>query len=178
MIETTFIDIIKLLRLEISIQTGIDLNRIINAISARGPSLVKLISDTEMASFNLSDCFIVFELLETPDTKENVVIHDSNGVVTSVVPYDFSMKIYGNACHQVSQIILTKFKTESVALDLYSKGIFIHGITFPTPVNEFINNTVWQRCDMSIHIITEFRVQTEETSDAEISPELVIRTVE
>lgn len=178
MIDITYEDIIRNLRTEISTQTGLNINRIINAVSSRGPDLLKLISNSEATSFNLADCFIVFELLES-DSGENVVIHDKGDVLSSISPFNFTLKIYGNACHKVAQDILMRFKSEKVVTSLYKKGIFIHGITFPSSINEFINNTVWPRCDMSIHIIVEFRTEeTEKTYDAEGISGIVVKTIE
>ena len=176
--STSYENIIRTIRPVLSEQSGIDINRILNAISVRGPDLLKLISESQSMSFDLGDCFIVFDLIES-DPEEAVVLHEEDDSTSSIAPFDFTLKIYGNASHQVSQNILTRFKTESVALYLRSKGIYIHGITFPTAIHEFINNTVWPRCDMSLHIIVRFNVKpVEETYDAESTSGLIIQTVE
>ena len=151
----TYEDIIRKLRPKISEQTGIPLDRIHNAVSVRGADLYKLISETESMSYSLGDVFIVFELVEETD-ELNTVLHEVDESISSIACFNFNLKIYGNACHQVSQEILMRFKTEDVAFNMRNEGIFIRGISFPTSINEFINNTVWPRCDMSIKIAVRF----------------------
>lgn len=153
----TYENIIIFLRKEIAYQSGVSLDRIFNAVSVRGPDLSKIISETEAASFDLSNAFIVFEMMED-ENEGNVVTHEVDGTISSIASFKFNLKIYGNACHTVSQNILMRFKTEEVALGLRDKGIYIRGITFPTNINEFINNTVWPRCDMTLNLQVRFNV--------------------
>ena len=61
---TTFDGIIIALRSVIINYVGLDNNRVLNATSVRGADLLKIINETELNSFNLSDSFIVFELKE------------------------------------------------------------------------------------------------------------------
>ena len=68
-------DIIRTIRSELIIQTGLVGSRILNATSVRGADLLKVLNEDEVAPFNLSDCFIIFEMLEDFDNdKINVVI--------------------------------------------------------------------------------------------------------
>jgi len=48
------------------------------------------------------------------------------------------------------RFIIATFKDERVLRELYDKGIYYRGITKPTSRNEFINNTLWPRCDVAI----------------------------
>lgn len=151
----TYEDIIREVRPELGTQTGISLDRIMNAASARGPDLSKILSSSQSASFNLTDCFIIFELVED-DNQDNFVTYEEDGSVSSLSSMSFNLKIYGNAAHKVSQEILMRFKTEDVAMKMRGKGVFINGISFPTAINEFINNTIWPRCDMTLHLKVRF----------------------
>ena len=153
----TYENIIILLRREIAKQSGISLDRIFNATSVRGPDLYKIISETAAASFDLSNAFIVFELLED-DIDSNTVTHELDETISSISSFKFNLEIYGNACHTVSQNILMRFKTEEVSLGLRAEGIRVYRVGFPTTINEFINNTVWPRCDMSIYLQVRFNV--------------------
>lgn len=151
----TYENIIREIRPELSEQSGIDLNRIMNAVTARGPELSKLLSSSQSVSFSLSDAFIIFELVED-DNQDNFVTHEEDESLSSISSMSLNLKIYGNAAHKVSQEILMRFKTEEVAMKMRGKGIFINGISFPTSINEFINNTVWPRCDMTLHLKVRF----------------------
>lgn len=151
----TYENIIIKLRKKLAEQTGISLDRIFNAVTVRGPDLFKLISESESMSFDLGDSFIVFELKED-DNDNNTVLREQDDTMSSISSFNFDLKIYGNACHTVSQNILMRFKTEEVAFGLRSEGIYIKGIGFPTSINEFINNTVWPRCDMSLKLQVRF----------------------
>ena len=170
----TYENIIRELRTQLAIQSGVPLDYIFNAVSVRGPDIYKLISNTQSASFSLAESFIIFELNED-DTEDNVVLHELDNSLSSISSFNLNLKIYGNGCHAVSQNILMRFKGEEVAIDLREKGIFINRITFPTNINEFINNTVWPRCDMAIKIKVRFNTPKITTSgDAETINEIII----
>ena len=177
--KTTYEDIIKNFRVTVSEQSGVALDRIFNATSVRGPDIIKIINETNATSFNLADCFIVFELLEDYSETDNVVTHESDGTISSISSFNFNLKIYGNACHSVSQTILMRLKTDEVALALRSKGIYISGIPFPAAINEFVNNTVWPRCDMTIKMKVRFNISpAESTGLIHSSSGIIIKTIE
>lgn len=151
MIQTvTYEDIIKILGNEILNCVDISRDRIKNAYSVRGSNLAKHLSSTEQNSINLNDPFIIFELYEAQDATNTTINEDES---TNIVQnYNYLIKIYGNACHQYSREILARFKSHEIMYKLYGKGIWITSITFPTAVNEFINNTLWPRCDLTVNI--------------------------
>ena len=148
----TFDDIIRNIYNELSIQTGISKDMIKNVVGVRGTSLAKRLSSTEFGSINLNDKFIIFELNEDEDTSNNVTINEYDDTVNSFMAYNFNIKVYGNHAHLVAQQILTRFKSHQVAYKLKEVGIWLTEITFPTNVNEFINNTMWPRCDLTLKL--------------------------
>ena len=94
---------------------------------------------------------------------------DENDNEHSIISrYHMDIKLYGNSCHIVSQKILSVFRENWILQDLYGKGIHFTGITYPESVNEFINNTLWKRCDMTIHL--QARIKVEKSNPDEYFP--------
>lgn len=154
---TTFNDIIKNLKKSLQDLTGLDPNRVLSTTAVRGADLSKIINESQVNSFNLSDSFIVFELKESND-KDYYIIDENDNERSIISRYHMDIKLYGNACHIVSQQILARFKDATLLQDLYEKGIHYTGITPVESVNEFINNTLWKRCDMTIHLQARMKV--------------------
>ena len=82
----------------------------------------------------------------------------------------------------MAQTILMRFKVADVVLKMLRNNIYITGIKSPQALNEFVNNTLWQRCDMSIDFTVKFEISklgVEYTSDefSEIS-NLIIKTID
>ncbi len=149
--NTDFDNVIRALRKTIIDYVGIDSNRVSNALTVRGADLLKIINSTELNSYNLSDSFIVFELLEDND-KEYFVMEEDEKNLCYVSYMHMDLKLYGTPCHNISRKLIATFKDEKILNELYYKGIYYKGITGPNSVNEFINNTLWPRCDMSIKV--------------------------
>lgn len=166
----TFEDIIKIIGAEILAQTGIPKDMFKNITGIRGSSLAKRLSDTEFNSINLNDTFIVFELNEDEDHSNNVTINEYDDTVNSIVAYNFNLKIYGNKCHIVSQQILTRLKSRQIAYKLHGLGIWLTEITFPVNQNEFINNTLWPRCDLTLKLRVRHNISLV-TPEGDISEE-------
>lgn len=175
---TTYEDVIKNFRTVISNECGIDLSRILNSLSVRGPELLKVMSDTQTYSFGLSDCFIVFELVEDNSAEDNVVLHEADGSTSSISSYNMNMRIYGNDCHKTSQDIRMTFKNPDIALNMRSNGVYIYGIPFPTSINEIVNNTVWPRCDLTIKVKVRFNKKNKAIPDITGYSEIIINTIE
>ena len=169
---TTFDDIIRNIRKTIIDYVSIDNikmdnNRVLNATTVRGPDLLKIINDSELNSFNLKDSFIVFELKESDD-KDYYIMNENDNEHSIISRYHMDIKLYGNACHRVSQKLMSVFRLDYVLQDLYEKGIHFTGITYPASNNEFINNTLWKRCDMTIHL--EARMKVDKAKPDEFFP--------
>ncbi len=159
---TTYENIIRTIRQTIITLLNISADRVLNADSVRGADLLKIISCSESTSFSLNDLFIVFRLKEY-DNDSYYIIPEDDSSSSLIISYEFTMNIYGNACHEASQKLLTIFKEERTLVDLYEKGLYVHQVNKPRFMNEFINNTMWPRCDMSI--VLEVRVAIENAND-------------
>ena len=166
---TTFNDIIKNIRNVIIEYVGLDNNRVLNTASVRGADLLKIINKCELNSFNLNDSFIVFEFKESTD-KDYYIINENDTENSIVSRYQMDIKLYGGACHIISQKMLSVFREEHILQDLYEKGIHFTGIEYPETVNEFINNTLWPRCDMTIRL--QARMKVEKSKADEYFPEV------
>ena len=182
---TTFNDVIINLRKVIIDYVGIDNNRVLNATTVRGADLAKIINESQLNSFNLNDSFIVFELKESTD-KDYYIINENDDENSLISRYHMDLKLYGNACHVISHKILSTFREEMILQDLYEKGIHFTGITYPESANEFINNTLWKRCDLTIHLETRMNVEKnkkdeyfdDEMSSIDISTKLIIKDID
>lgn len=159
---TTYENIIRNIRQNIITKLNISADRVLNADSVRGPDLKKILSCSDSTSFSLNDLFIVFRLKEYENDSYYIIPEDDNSS-SLIISYEFTMNIYGNAAHDASQKLLTIFKEERTLVDLYEQGIYIHQVTKPRFMNEFINNTMWPRCDMSI--ISEVRILNQNAND-------------
>lgn len=166
----TFEDIIKILGAEIITQAQIPANMFKNITGVRGSNLAKMLSPTESNSINLNEIFIIFELNEDEDTSNNVTINESDDTVNLLTAYNFNLKIYGNKCHDTAQKIITRLKSRQIAFKLHGEGIWLTEITFPVNVNEFINNTLWPRCDLTIKIRVRHNISLV-SSEGEFSDE-------
>lgn len=155
-------DIIRAIRQTIITLLNISADRVLNADSVRGADLLKIISCSESTSFSLNDLFIVFRLKEY-DNDSYYIIPEEDNTSSLIISYEFTMNLYGNACHEASQKLLTIFKEERTLVNLYESGIYVHQVNKPRFMNEFINNTMWPRCDMSL--VLQVRVSVENTAD-------------
>lgn len=126
----------------------IDLEKIVSVLAVRGADLSKPISATELNSINLSDTFVVYEIRED-DSQDYFVFDEDDFTDTIVTNIIIDFKIYGKRCADTIRNIIVSFKNEGVLRRLYSKGIYYKGITKPTSHNEFFNNTMWPRRDIS-----------------------------
>lgn len=171
----TYTDLIINIRKELINQSELDGNFVINAVSVRGPALKKLISEDQSTSLNLHDGFIIFELLEDKNSETNIILHNDDNSSDNITQYKLLLKIYGNTCHEISQKLTARFKMQDIIMELYSKGIWVKNISFPETINEFINDTVWPRCDIEMTIIVRYNITSiKETPTAEEISEIII----
>lgn len=127
-------------------------NRVINATSVRGPDIFKILDDTTMISPDLSDMFIIFEIKEDESSMNYYGYTTDNNTGQIIMPYTCLIKLYGSKCHDKSLEIISTIKSPTNIDNCRNNGFWITGITMPTAVNDFINNTVWPRTDFSINM--------------------------
>lgn len=149
--SVNYTDIIKAVGNEIIKQANIQRARFANADSVRGADLKKILSEVNVQSIDLQDVFITFELLEK-DNEDNTIINEDNNTISVFACYSFMLHVYGNMSSQMSQMIRARMRLPEVATSLKQKGIFISGVENVGNAKEFINNTLWPRCDISLEI--------------------------
>lgn len=165
---TTYENIIKALGKVLDDYSGLLAANIQNADSARGTDISQKITPVEAYSPTLSDSFMLFELIESPDGEHYVTkdeIKENKQSMTTIQSYDYHLMIYGNHSPIDAQKISSIFKRENIALSLHEKGIFITGVGGIEAINEFINNTLVLRRDLIIKI--EARYIFESTEDVQ-----------
>ena len=157
MIQTSYENIIRTIRNTISETLNLDKNKILNSVSVRGANLYKILNETNATSFDLSNIFIVFDLVENIDTNENIILFDNRpNYLTSIIKFNFKLHIYGLASHNFCQKLIMQFSSPEVILKLRTAGIQIQKISFPQTTTEFINKTMWPRVDVSFDLISRF----------------------
>lgn len=154
----SFEQIIRIIRQEIIDQTELDGKAVVNATSVRGPAFIKFLDEYQTVSPDLSNVFIVFEVLENSESDQNFLFEHDDESADVVVPYSFNLKIYGSQCHFLAQQLMVNLRNPNVATNLFNKGIWLTEITSPIGQNELINNTIWPRCDMSIHFTVQYNI--------------------
>lgn len=155
---TNYVNIIKTLRSTIINITGIKGEKILNKNSVRGTDLSKIIDEVDVMSFDLSDVVILFDLLEN-DTDNNFIIPEKDNTTSSLASYKFALQIYGNFSYEYAQMIMTKLRDQGVLHNLIDNGIYFSGTSYPANSKEFINNTLWQRCDLDILIEVRYNFE-------------------
>lgn len=132
--------------------TFLDPNRILNADSIRGTPLTQYLSDNRTYSIEAGNSFLLFELLEDPDSDNFITKGDRETSMMTVQSYKLNMMIYGNSSVTDSQRISTIFKQANLALELRDKGIYVKGVVPIIAANEFINDTYILRRDLTVDI--------------------------
>ena len=145
-------DLDKYIREELILQSGLEGNRVLNAISVRGQDLEKLVDEKIYMSYNLRDCVIIFEVVLDSNSSDNVSMTEEDESITDYSAFDVKVILYGNKGNILCHKIKSRFLTEEVRQNLWNKGIQVIEISNIETVNEFINNTIWPRCDFDIKI--------------------------
>ena len=154
-------DIVKILAKVLDNNSGLDPKRILNADSVRGTDLSQYISSSETYAPDVSDSFLIFELLENQNGDHFVTKGEDDSMIT-IQSYDYHLMIYGNSSPTDAQKISAVFKKENIALSLRDEGIFVNGVTGVEAINEFINNTYILRRDLIIKIQTRYVFENKE----------------
>lgn len=143
-------------------QSGLENSRIINALSIRGPELSKLIQETVELSYDLSDTVVIFEI--NLEENENINFTEKNDTnIREDVYAKVDLTIYGNQSTLLGKQLKARFETEKCRYDLQNQGVILMKVGSITSLNEFINNTVWPRCDLEIYVGCEIECKEIDT---------------
>lgn len=160
MIFTTYENIIISLRKAIIEQSDLISDRVLNALSVRGTDLSDIINGVVEDNLNIDNSFILFELLYD-DGNDYVVVKNDDNSMASINYFNLNLHIYGNDSYMTAQKLMSRFRTIDCAEKLYNSGIHFLGITNPTTINEFINDTMWIRQDLTIKIEVAFKIDNQ-----------------
>ena len=154
---------IKCIRKAIIKNLEISGNRVLNGLSVRGADLQKIIDECNLGSFDLNDSFMVFEIVK--DDENYFIMKETETKVSNIGNFRLDFRIYGNACYTIGMKMQAMFKDEDVLYDFYENGIRAKDTSKLSSINEFINNTLWPRCDLSFKYQIRFEFETPETNN-------------
>lgn len=134
----------------LAVQSEVHIDRIVNGLSIRGVDLSKRITSTVKLSLDLSDAMIIFEIVteDTPDEQFSELEEDDT--ITMYSYYKLKLTIYGMYCSQIAKKLKARLETQKCRQYLFDKGIYFSKVSGLQPVNDFMNETIWPRVDMSI----------------------------
>lgn len=155
----TYDEIVKVLAKFLDDNSGIYPTRILNAASVRGTDISQVISETETYSPEMSNSFLLFELIEDENGEHFVTKGESETDMTTIQSYIFHLMIYGNKSATDAQKISAIFKTSDLVLGLRDEGIYVNGVNPIQSNNEFINNTYLFRKDIDINIQVRYNFE-------------------
>ena len=147
-------DAVLILRNAMIEKLNVDGQQVLNALSVYGADLAKIVQDVQDSikhegsdpENTQSDVLILFEVSNDEDSKNNMI---QGEVVYEACK--MHLTIYGDDSEEVSVKLKTALleADEKVALNL--QGVQIASISNISAVNEFKNETLWQRRDMDIY---------------------------
>ena len=140
-------------------ESGLTKDRIINAMSVRGPQLSKLITDKVKLSYDLNDVAIIFEITNRNNDDVNFSEEINEDEIRNNLALKVSIICYGNASNNVVNILRARLLSERVRLEFLENDVYIAEVSSATSLNEFINETVWPRTDFTINIDVEMLVK-------------------
>ena len=156
------LDIDKFIRNELSTQSELGLNYVLNGISLNGQDLRKVVANTENKiwdSFTHTDTFIVFEKEKDDNLRNNMsesVVKSNSDKIEKIVSYKIKVYIYGDSSDLIRNKLVSRLLTDSVKVSLLEKGIHIVKIDNENTINEFVNNIMWIRNDFDLYISVKY----------------------
>lgn len=143
-------DIDKIIRSEIITQSELNSERVLNALSIRGVDLEKLVTQLKYTSIDTADILILFEVENRDDGYNETYSYPT--YVESYSSYRVNIIIYGNNSKTISQKLKARFETMKVRERLQEQGIYLEGVSKISSINEYMNETMWLRSDLSFDI--------------------------
>ena len=181
-------EINKLIRLQIIRQANLLPERVLNSLSTYGAELDKVLTEILTVStshtvgrhnvqssedesiyvpIQHSDVVVLFELQDRQSSNNMSETNDDNSV-TYTKSYIVHLILYGDSCGDVATTLVARLRTERCRTELLDEGISLERVTDPDRINEFKNNTLWQRTDFDIYISVEYKyTQVDDMQDFE-----------
>lgn len=147
----------KVLRQQVILQSELPAENVRNGLSTYGEALEKLLVKQTYDAYEQEDSFIVFEL-KTRQNESDVSYTNYDDTVVYDRSYEFICYIYGNSSADVANKLVARFRTEKVRTNLYDNGVYLQEVKEPISFNEYKNEVMWLRTDVSILISCEFKI--------------------
>lgn len=145
-------------------QSELENDRIINGLSIRGPELSKYIQDKILHSYNINDSVIIFELIMDYDNTLNITEYDEKNIRSNIAA-KIELTIYGNESINLANILKARLESEKVRNILLENEIYLSTISNISSLNEYENDTMWLRTNMTLNVIVELQVNEITKSD-------------
>lgn len=152
-------DLEEILRSVLIIQSELNEEQVLNSLSIHGEDLDKLFEEQVYVSIDRTDALLLFELVGRNSTSD---VSDEEDDTNDILTYrSFSLRciIYGNASQDIATKIVSRLRTKFVIEQVQSLGIYLETISDITSVNEYKNETMWQRADFMIDISCQFKIE-------------------
>lgn len=155
-------------------RSGLPKNLVINGNSISGADVEKIITQTKRKSPKVTDVFMTFEFREI-QSEDFGASPDGATSMDVIAPYGLFLKIYGEHSHDLAQRMLATFKYPQVAMYLDDNGIRITNVGAIESVNEFINYTRWERCDLEVDMLCWLTYDFEQNSNYDTVAETFVK---
>ena len=155
-------DLQKELRTCLISQSGLTGDFIRNSLSLYGEDLQKalnnLLQPDEYTSITGSDTMILFKLsLDSEvDIHASFINDKDESKIYYYKSFEYFLYIYGDSSDDIALKLKARLRSQAVRDALQEKGIHIISIENPEQVNEYINDVMWKRCDLSIKLGCKF----------------------
>ena len=183
---TNINDVIVKIRNTLISQSQLPSDRVLNSLSLRGTELDELLSENEEIYNGISilNTTLLFEL-RSIQSNSNVsmeegdiynssdlmcsdsTICDPNTIcgdtiidrsITYYKMYELYIIIYGENGLDTAIKLASRMRSQEVRSNLYMDGIYIEIVSDPNMINEFKNDTMWLRNDISINLGLKFAI--------------------
>lgn len=141
----------RIFRKELILQSEVDGEFVRNALSVDGQTLERLMYGDTSESICRCDSVILFELT-TRDSDKQISFSETDDEIEQYRRFTFKIIIYGDNSQMVSAKLIARLKSLNVRQRLLSEGIKIERVGYADSVNEYKNETIWQRNDIAIDV--------------------------
>ena len=146
----------ELLRNLLIEQSTLASERVLNSLSIHGEDLDKLLEDSIYVSLDRTDCVLLFELISRESSSD--ISNEDEDAISTYRSFSLKCILYGNDSNEIATEIVSRLRTEKVIEDLQAQGIYLETVSRIESVNEYKNETMWQRNDFDIDISCLFKI--------------------
>lgn len=146
----------ELLRNLLIEQSALEPERVLNSLSIHGENLDKLLEDSIYVSIDRTDAVLLFELISRESSSD--ISNEDEDAISTYRSFSLKCILYGNDSNEIATAIVSRLRTEKVIEDLQAQGVYLETVSRIESVNEYKNETMWQRNDFDIDISCLFKI--------------------